>query len=206
MVAQTATIDSLASETQRKDKPLAVRSSESTRLENERVLIELAAQGNHGAFTSLVKFHDRRIMNVILRFTLDQYDRDDLYQEIFTACYAALPSFSGKSSFHTWLYRIAMNHCISFMRKQLVVEELDDIPDSDPNRENQERLKAVAQAMSDLDGPQRVSFHLFYIEQWTLQEVADVLECSTGTIKSHLDRARKKIRQDKEVAQWLIQT
>ncbi len=205
-MAQIAAINSLTFEKQIEGGRSRAEAAITVDRENEQVLIELAAQGDHQAFATLVKSHDRSIMNVILRFTLDQYDRDDLYQEIFIACYTALPSFSGKSSFHTWLYRIAINHCITFMRKQVVLEEVKDIPVSGPDQENRERLKAVAQAMSNLDGPQRVSFHLFYIEQWTLNEVADVLECSTGSVKSHLDRARKKIRQDKEIAQWLIDT
>ena len=82
----------------------------------EKELVERAATGDHQAFTALLEQHDRQVMNVILRFTADQFDRDELYQEIFTACYVALPGFSGKSSFYTWLYRIALNHCVSYKR------------------------------------------------------------------------------------------
>jgi len=173
-------------------------------VKNEQSLIEGAKQGDHRAFTTLLECYDRQVMKLILRFTGDRYDRDDLYQEIFTACYVALPKFSGKSTFYTWLYRISLNHCISYMRKKRPLEEEQEVPISGPNWEQREQLKAVLKALDNLKGPQRISFHLFYIEQWTVKEITQILECNAGSVKSHLDRARKKIRRDTEVAQWLI--
>ena len=66
-------------------------------------------------------------------------------------------------------------------------------------------LAAISNAQKQLNGPQRVSFHLLYIEQWSLQEIATVLECNIGTVKSHLHRAREKVRMDKEVRKWKIE-
>lgn len=171
---------------------------------NEADLVARAQNGSHPAFTQLLERHDRRVMNVILRFTNNQYDSDDLYQEIFIACYKALPKFSGNSSFYTWLYRIALNCCIGFMRKHKPVQELPELPAEAINWERQHKLGAINQAMASLEGPQRISFHLFYIEQWSNSDIANVLDCSEGTVKSHLNRARQKIRQHREVAQWLI--
>ncbi|PCH62142.1 MAG: hypothetical protein COC19_03245 [SAR86 cluster bacterium] len=172
--------------------------------QQERLLIKQASQGDHRAFTQLLQNYDRRIINVILRFTGNRYDRDDLFQEIFTACYLALPKFSGKSSFYTWLYRIALNHCISYTRSQRPMEAIEDISQQAQSLQRQLQLNTISNAVETLKSPQRISFHLYYIEQWTTAEIAQLLECRVGSVKSHLDRARKKIRLNKEVAKWQI--
>ncbi len=171
---------------------------------NEAQLVVRAQKGDHQAFTTLLQLYDSRVMNLILRFTANQYDRDDLYQNIFTACFVALPRYNGNASFYTWLYRIGLNQCIDFMRKHKPLETLQDKALHHCGFEQQQQLNAVHQAMKKLNGPQRISFHLFYIEQWNTEEIAQVLECGLGTVKSHLDRARKKVRQHQEVALWLI--
>jgi RNA polymerase sigma-70 factor (ECF subfamily) len=170
----------------------------------EKDLVERAALGDHAAFETLLEQHDQRVMNLILRFTADQFDRDELYQDIFTACYVALPRFSGKSSFYTWLYRIALNRCISFARRHQPVLEVEEIPVPDADWAQRQQLKAISRALQKLKGPQQIAFHLFYIEQWSKEEISGVLEITVGTVKSHLHRAREKIRLDKEVAQWPI--
>ncbi|MEX0619150.1 MAG: sigma-70 family RNA polymerase sigma factor [Pseudohongiellaceae bacterium] len=173
--------------------------------ETELALVSAARAGDHSAFTLLLKQHDRKVMRVILRFTANRYDREDLYQNIFTACYKALPRFSGNCRFYTWLYRIAMNQCISFMRRHRYFEPEQDIAVNDISRERCAKLKAINEAQSRLEGPQQISFHLFYIEGWSLEEIANVVECKVGSVKSHLHRARKKIRADHEVQKWNIE-
>ena len=69
-------------------------------------------------------------------------------------------------------------------------------------RERREKLRAVHRALSHLRGKQRVCFHLHYIEDWPVKDIADTLELSEGTVKSHLNRARGKIREDQEVLVW----
>ncbi len=202
----TATATQLTTKNKKQARPPEEKSATLYAVENEQALIERARQGDHSAFTTLLEVYDRQVMKLILRFTGDRYDREDLYQEIFTACYIALPKFSGKSSFYTWLYRISINHCVSYMRKKRPIEEEQEVPITGPNWEQRAQLKAVSKALENLKGPQHISFHLFYVEQWPLEEIAQILECNVGSVKSHLDRARKKIRLDKEVAQWQIST
>jgi RNA polymerase sigma factor (sigma-70 family) len=97
-----------------------------------------------------------------------------------------------------------LNQCISFMRRQRHFEEEEDVAVDDAGWENNARLQAIYRAQQSLLGPQRISFHLFYVEQWSLEEIADVLDCGLGTVKSHLHRAREKVRGHQEVQKWNI--
>ena len=114
--------------------------------------------------------------------------------------------FKFKSSFSTWLYRIALNRCITYMKKRPVVLEPEDGPDPHAalsrDYEQRARLSAIKAAMARLKGPQQLCFHLFYVEEWDLGRIAETLDCREGTVKSHLNRARKRIRMDEEVLQW----
>lgn len=165
----------------------------------------LASTGDHHAFTRLLKIHDRRVMGVIIRFTGNRFDRDDLYQDIFTACYLALPRFNATCAFYTWLHRIALNQCISFIRSRKTFEPEVDFAAEDDNWERQAQLQAVINAQKQLAGPQQIAFHLYYVEQWLIEDIAELLECSVSAAKTHIHRAREKIRADEEVRKWNIE-
>ena len=173
--------------------------------ENEATLVALAKDGDHRAFTRLLEIHDRRVMGVILRFTGNRFDRDDLYQDIFTACYLALPHFNSNCAFYTWLHRIALNQCISFIRSRKTYEPEEDVAAEGENWERTAQLQAVTNAQKKLLGPQQIAFHLFYVEQWPIDNIAVLLECSVSTAKTHVHRAREKIRADEEVRKWNIE-
>ncbi len=168
----------------------------------ERQRIERAQKGDRDAFLDLLAQHDRQIMSVIFRFCGDLYDREDLYQEIFLQCWLSLKNYRFQSSFRTWLYRVAFNRCIDFMRKQKPRAQLPEGAQPPPNLERRAKLSAIHNALSRLKGPQRICFHLYYVEQWSLEEITDLLGRSEGTVKSHLNRARAKIKQDHEVLLW----
>lgn len=175
-------------------------------MEPETALIAKARDGHHDAFLDLLSRYDRQIMSVVYRFTADQFDREDLYQEIFLHAFRSLRGYRGQAAFSTWLTRLALNRCITYMKKNKPTQtqenahqEPSDIP---PNLEIRERLSAIHRALTKLRGPQHISFHLYYIEDWSLPNIAQLLGCGEGAVKSHLNRARKKIRGDREVLQW----
>lgn len=175
--------------------------------EMETALIARARKGNHQAFLKLVARNDRALMSVIYRFTGNQFDREDLYQDIFLHCWKSIGKFKGNASFTTWLYRLAMNRCISYMRKNRddTVTHDQDLPYS-PNPEKRAKLQAVMRAAEKLNGAQRICFHLFFVENWKQDEIAEVLNCETGTVKSHLNRAKQKVMTSKEVTAWSTPT
>lgn len=170
---------------------------------NEIDLIQQAQEGSQEAFLSLISLYDRPVMSVIYRFSCDLYDREDLYQEIFLRCFSSLKKFSFKSTFSTWLYRLALNGCIDYMKKKPVVSQLQSEPASpSPDWEQRERLQAIHTAAQKLSKPQRICFHLHYVEDWKTGEIAELMNLTEGTVKSHLNRAREKIRKDRKVLIW----
>ena len=97
-------------------------------MNDERALIEQAQRGDQEAFLTLLSRYDRQIMSVVYRFTHDLYDREDLYQDIFMNCYRSIRKFQFRSSILTWLYRIALNRCLTYVRRKRPTEELKEHP------------------------------------------------------------------------------
>jgi RNA polymerase sigma-70 factor (ECF subfamily) len=85
-------------------------------MDEERQLVERAQKGDHRSFLALLERYDRPVMSVVYRFTGRVEDREDLYQEIFLHCYRSLPRYRFRSSFLTWLYRLALNRALSHTR------------------------------------------------------------------------------------------
>jgi RNA polymerase sigma-70 factor (ECF subfamily) len=171
-------------------------------MKDERALIEQAQSGDQEAFLTLLSRYDRQIMSVVYRFTHDLYDREDLYQDIFLNCFRSIGRFQFRSSLLTWLYRIALNRCLTYVRKKRPMDELGDLPAPQTDWDRREKLKAIGRALSRLRGQQRLCFHLHYIEDWKIQQISETLGCSEGAVKSHLNRARTKIKTDREVLVW----
>ena len=71
--------------------------------------------------------------------------------------------------------------------------------------EQRAKLSAIQQALSRVKGAQRICFHLHYIEDWSVARIAEMLDCKNGTVKSHLNRARDRIRKDPRVRPWLME-
>ena len=169
---------------------------------SSRELIIRAQKGDREAFLELIQGCDRHIMSVVYRFTGDLYDRQDLYQEVFLRSFRSIKKFRFKANFQTWLYRLALNCCIDYMKKNQPTDPLPENRLAEPNWESREKIKAVHRALTRIRGPQRIAFHLHYIEGWDLKEIAELLHCKEGTVKSHLNRARNKIKRDHKVLLW----
>lgn len=175
----------------------------------EQQWIAAAKQGDTNAFLRLLTTYDRQVMSVIYRFSGDLFDREDLYQDIFLHAFLSVRKYRGDAAFATWLYRVALNRCLVYMRRHRH-EPLEKIEEPSCERESvdlkmvrKQQMQAVQQAMGRLRGPQRLCFHLHYIENWEHDRIAETLEISINTVKSHLHRARSKVRDAKEVMTWL---
>jgi len=168
----------------------------------EQQLIEEARGGDSQAFLELLRHYDRQIMSVVYRFTGDRYDREDLYQEVFLAAFKSIRTYRENAAFGTWLYRVALNRCIDFMRKKPISSEFEETSSGGINPEQRARMDSVLKALGKLKGPQRICFHLYYIEGWNIREIMDVMDCSEGTVKTHLSRARAKVKRDRGVLLW----
>lgn len=178
----------------------------------ERELAGLARQGDQDAFAQLVEKNQNRIYTLCTRMTGNPEDGADQAQEAFLRAWRSLPSFQGDSSFSTWLYRLARNLCIDFLRQKkrrsaaFSVVSLDggegeapgDIPDRRPTPESEAERRElrleVGEALSKLSDEHRQILVLRELEGLSYAEIADALGLEAGTVKSRIARARLAMR------------
>ncbi len=172
-----------------------------------------AQAGDRGAFDELVELHKDIVYAVAYRFAKDPDLALDLSQEVFIRAYRGLKSFKGKSSFSTWLYRIAMNTCIDYTRKQSRSVASQTVPEEVAEFAGTELIDAgaprspddialsgelgeqIQKAIDELPAYHKSVFVLYEIEGMSYKEIADVVGCSIGTVMSRLHYARKKLRK-----------
>ena len=176
----------------------------------EQALIRRVQDGNHEAFADLVKAHETNVYNLCLRMCSNPEDARDLAQEAFIKAWRGIRFYKFESAFSTWLFRLTSNVCIDFLRKQkrrpvvsLTVEEEDreielEVPDPAPLPEEQvlyeERSRAVAAAMEQLEEEFRTVLVLRVVEDLPYEQIAEILDLKVGTVKSRLARARLKLK------------
>jgi len=187
--------------------------------EIEMDLVRRARRGDLEAYDELVKRYQERIYATIYHMTSNHEDANDLAQDSFIKAYQALKSFKGGSSFYTWLYRIAVNKTINFLkqRKNRVHMSLNDldfntennpdlvalISDKTPRRdaglnELQEKLNA---ALLKLSEPHRLVVVLHDVQGQSHEEIAEIMDCNIGTVRSRLFYARQQMQS--ELADYL---
>jgi len=178
---------------------------------DEKKCIKKAAKGDASAFEELLLRYHGQIYNLCLRMTGNPDDAADLTQEAFLKVWKNLESFQFDSAFSTWLYRLASNCCLDFLRSQkrrptvsLTVEneedeQVMDIPDAQPTPEEQavkqEEKEQLHLAMQMLDEEQRQILTLRVVNDLSYTEIADILRVKEGTVKSRLSRARENLRK-----------
>jgi RNA polymerase sigma-70 factor, ECF subfamily len=173
--------------------------------------VKAAQAGDREAFEYLVERHKDIVYAVAYRFAKDPDLALDLSQNVFIRAYRGIKSFKGKSSFSTWLYRIAMNTCIDYTRRQSrrvdalqVPEEVAEFAESKPLVEGPvepgdtvlsgELGEQIQKAIDQLPEYHKSVFVLYEIEGLSYKEIAEVVGCSIGTVMSRLHYARKKLR------------
>src|SRR6266498_23034 len=179
---------------------------------DEMVLVQNARHGDLEAYDELVKRYQERIYATVYHMTSNHEDANDLAQEAFIKAFHALKSFKGGSSFYTWVYRIAVNKTINFLkqRKNKAQMSLDDIDfnaehdpdlvalisDKTPRREVnlaelQEKLNIAMQKLSE---PHRLVVTLHDVQGLSHEEIAKIMECNIGTVRSRLFYARQQLQ------------
>ncbi|WP_130850372.1 RNA polymerase sigma factor [Intestinimonas timonensis] len=179
----------------------------------EQELVERAKKGEEAAFEVLVTDNEKRIYNLCRRLTGNPEDAAELTQEAFLNAWRGLSRFQGESSFSTWLYRLASNACIDFLRKEKrrqnlsMTVSLDDeeearqveLPDERyaPERELErtEVRQAVAAGLERLTPEHRQVLVMREINGLSYAEIGAVLGLEEGTVKSRIARARNALRK-----------
>ena len=176
----------------------------------DQALVERVQKGDKKAFDLLVMKYQLRLSKLISRFMRNQSDVPDVLQETFIKAYRALPDFRGDSAFYTWIYRIAINtaknHLVASARKSppgsIDVQDAEDYGASDwlkeyatPEREllAQEIHNTVKLAIDDLPTDLKQAITLREIEGLSYEDIAQVVDCPIGTVRSRIFRAREAI-------------
>ncbi len=167
-------------------------------------LAQRCRRGEAGAFEQLYRAHAGRLYNLVYRMAGTQAEAEDLLQEVFLQAHRKLGSFRGESSLGTWLYRLAVNQCLDFLRgRQTRMSRTTDSLDEEGAAEPAAASPAVPTAISRLDLDRaiarlpdgcRAAFILHDVEGFEHNEVARLLGVSEGTSKSQVHKARLKLR------------
>jgi RNA polymerase sigma-70 factor (ECF subfamily) len=169
-------------------------------------LVELAGSGDRDASSELVRRYRDRIYRTIQRFTRNQSDADDLFQETFLRAFRDLPTFGRRSKFYTWVYRIAVNQCLNFLKKKGKEmgggEWADQGPDDrrpaagspESSAAAEELRDRLAAAIDSLPLPYRTCFTLVVFQGMTHRQAAGVLGCREKTVSWRMHKARKMLQ------------
>jgi RNA polymerase sigma-70 factor, ECF subfamily len=167
-------------------------------------LAQRCQQGDATAFEELYRAHAGRLFNLMARMAGSPQDAEDLLQDVFLHAHRKLASFRGESSLGTWLYRLAVNHCLDVLRgRQTKMKRATDSLDDDAAAEPAAVMPRVPTAISRMDLDRaiarlpagcRAAFVLHDVEGFEHHEVAEFLGISQGTSKSQVHKARMKLR------------
>ena len=178
--------------------------------ETDLRLVKRVQQGDKTAFDALVLKYQSRIVNLVSRFVRNQADALDVTQDTFLKAYRALPNFRGDSAFYTWLYRIAINTAKNYLAvqarrssdKEQDFSEIEQIDGNHALKEyatpehlllRDEIQATVIAAIDDLPKDLRMAITLREIEGLRYEEIATVMDCPIGTVRSRIFRAREAI-------------
>lgn len=181
--------------------------------EIDQQLVERAQRGDKKAFELLVSKYQRKLARLLSRFVRDSAEVEDVTQEAFVKAYRALPAFRGESAFYTWLYRIgintAKNYLVAMNRRAPTVtefnsEEAETFDDADHLRDvntpeaelaSKQIVQAVNEALDQLPEELRTAITLREIEGLSYEEIASMMNCPIGTVRSRIFRAREAIAE-----------
>lgn len=179
-------------------------------LDADQPLVERVQKGDKQAFDLLVLKYQHKILAIIGRYVKDQAEVYDVAQEAFIKAYRALKGFRGDSAFYTWMYRIAINtaknHLVSRSRRppasDVDVDEADyyegseplkDIDTPDGNLMRDQLQQVVDQAIANLPEDLRTALTLREMDGLSYEDIAEVMSCPVGTVRSRIFRARESV-------------
>lgn len=181
--------------------------------DDERALIRQAQRGERAAFDALVRRYDQDVLRLILKVVRSPEEARDLYQEAFLKAYRSVAQFRLESRFSTWLYRLVMNVCFDYLRRQKGRNEVqaparetgepeyfhtvaDDRPALDPDRalRSGEIRRRITSALARLNPRERLVFELKHYEGLKLRAIGELCGTSEETAKNCLFRATQKLR------------
>ena len=183
-----------------------------TEPENDYVLVGRASEGDFAAYDELVRRYQGRIYSLVYNMTSSKEDAEDMVQEVFVKAYSSLKKFRRTASFYTWIYRIAINQTINFLKKRkrrqtLSLNDVDEGVERDPSyvelsaRESPVRDTSLAElqeklnkALLTLSEKHRIVVVLHDIQGVPHDKIAQMTGCAEGTVRSRLFYARQQLQ------------
>lgn len=197
-----------------RSNPSSKNDDESTAGPSDAELVRLAQRGDVDAYDQLMQRHQSKIYGLIYNMTSNQQDAEDLLQEVFLKGFKVIKRFKGKSSFYTWIYRIAINRTINYVKKRkkrmaLSLNDVDLAVENDPAyvelsarespfrdatlTELQEKLNRALQTLSE---KHRAVVIMHDIQGIPHEEIGKMMGCSPGTVRSRLFYARQQLQAE----------
>ena len=176
----------------------------------DQALVERVQKGDKRAFDLLVKKYQHKVLTVVGRYISDHSEAQDVTQEAFIKAYRALPKFRGDSAFYTWIYRIAINTAKNYLVSRgrrppdsdvdiadgelfETGQRLRDVNSPEAQLLTDEIQRTVWQALDELSEDLRAALTLREFEGLSYEEIAEILGCPVGTVRSRIFRAREAI-------------
>jgi len=178
----------------------------SDKARGDLLLVEEAKKGNEKAFASLMNRYRDSIYYMLLKMVNNPYDAEDLTIEAFGKAFRNIESYTPRYAFSTWLFKIATNNCVDFIRKkQLAPTPLDhlqdsmdnvtvniqsDLPDPEESLINHQKIEALKDIVSQLKPRYKALIELRYYKEYSYEEISSELNLPIGTVKAQLYRAK----------------
>lgn len=172
-------------------------------MEEERQWIEEVLAGNKQAYAQIINKYKNQLYATILRMTKNPQDAQDLVQEAFIKVYHQLEKFEGKGTFSSWIYRVAINHCMDeFRKKRYKMQQLEISEDQvmNPNHPEviflkKEKNRQLERLIGTLPEEERIIILLRYVNELSYSEISDLVEIPVSSVRNKLHRAKKKLRE-----------
>jgi len=169
--------------------------------ESEHSLIRRAKRGDVQAFQALVKAYEKRVLGVAYHVTGDPEAARDIAQDVFIRLFRFLSSYKTHKRFFTWLYRITVNVSYDYLKRErrfraVSLEELNHEPAGYLKHSERSEMEGIVDELLDmLSTPQKTAFILREVEGLSCKEIAKVMNCPNGTVRSYLFYARKYLKE-----------
>ena len=163
----------------------------------ETELIKKAQHGDRASFEELIYRYDRSVLSLAYSYTNDQEDAKDIYQDVFLRVFKGLKKFEFRSEFSTWLYRITVNVALTHKTKKgkYSYESIADGSTTDERAISSDISENITRAIDKLSPQQKMVFTLKHFEEYKINEIAEMMNISTGTVKNYLFNATIKMRE-----------
>ena len=173
---------------------------------NDLIIIDKVLKGHTQAFSELVDHYKDLVFTLALRMLKDKNKAEEISQDVFVKIYKKLDTFKGQSKFSSWIYRITYNTCLDNLRKQqnnhkllsideFSAHELVNIENALDKMQEDELKKSINQCLEKLPGDMGFLLTLYYFNEYSVKEIAEIVNLKPNNVKVKLHRARLKLTE-----------